>query len=75
MLMNAAPRLITIPVGFWINFGRRNVERVELPGIQPVRGVLQMPFCVGCLMISSHFDRVRDAMQISPSTSLFIAAL
>jgi hypothetical protein len=38
-------------------------------------GSLRWPCRLTLSMISSHFATVREAMQISPSTSLFMAAL
>jgi len=77
MLMNAAPRLITIPeLVSWINFTVAGMSSASsCREYSRFAGSFRCPLRRMLSMISSHFDKVRDAMQISPSTSLFIAAL
>ncbi len=77
MLTNAEPRLITIsdPVSRISAAVAATSRASSWRACSFFDSSLMWPLRLTLSMIASHFDTVRDAMQMSPSTSLCIAAL
>ena len=77
MLTNAEPRLITIsePVSRISAAVAATSRASSCRAWTCFDASLMWPLRLTLSMIASHFDTVREAMQMSPSTSLCIAAL